>query len=88
MAAGTYTIGTSGNFPTIDSAFKKLSADGVAGAVILELTNTLYTAPTDSFGFKLVGPIPGAGPTSRLTIKPAAKKMWSLREVVEQHFIC
>ena len=74
LAAGTYTIGTGGNFPTIDSAFKKLSIDGVAGAVTLELINTLYTAPTDSFGFKLVGPIPGAGPSSRVTIKPAANK--------------
>ena len=25
LAAGTYTVGTGGNFPTIDSAFKKLS---------------------------------------------------------------
>ena len=35
---------------------------------------TLYTAPTDSFGFFLNGPIPGAGPNSRVTIKPAANK--------------
>ncbi len=34
----------------------------------------LYTAPTDSFGFKLNGPIPGAGPNSRVTIKPAENK--------------
>ena len=74
LPAGTYTVGTGGYFPTIDSAFKKLSIDGIAGAVTLELINTLYTAPTDSFGFKLVGPIPGAGPTSRVTIKPAANK--------------
>ena len=51
LAAGTYTIGTGGYFPTIDSAFKKLSIDGIAGAVTLELINTLYVAPTDSFGF-------------------------------------
>lgn len=74
LAAGTYTVGTGGYFPTIDSAFKKLSADGVAGAVTLELINTLYVAPTDTFGFKLVAPIPGAGPNSRVTIKPAANK--------------
>ena len=74
LPSGTYSVGTGGNFPTIDSAFKKLSADGVAGAVTLELINTLYTAPTDSFGFKLYGPIPGAGPSSRVTIKPAANK--------------
>ena len=74
LAPGTYTIGTSGYFPTIDSAFKKLSTDGVAGAVTLELINTLYVAPTDSFGFNLIGPIPGAGQNSRVTIKPAANK--------------
>jgi len=74
LAAGTYTIGTGGNFPTIDSAFKKLSIDGVAGAVTLELINTLYVAPTDTFGFFLNGPIPGAGPNSRVILKPAANK--------------
>ena len=33
LAAGTYTVGTGGYFPTIDSAFKKLSVDGIAGAL-------------------------------------------------------
>ena len=51
LAAGTYSVGTTGYFPTIDSAFKKLSADGVSGAVTLELINTLYVAPPDTFGF-------------------------------------
>ena len=71
---GTYTIGTGGNFATIQEAFDKLSTDGVAGNVTLELIDNLYTAPTDSFGFKLNGPIPGAGPNSRVTIKPAVDK--------------
>ena len=74
LPAGTYTIGTGGYFPTIDSAFNKLSIDGIAGEVILELTDNLYTAPTDSFGFFLNGPIPGAGPNSRVIIKPAANE--------------
>ena len=51
-----------------------LSTDGVAGNVTLELIDDLYTAPTDSFGFILNGPIPGAGPNSRVTIKPAVNK--------------
>jgi predicted GH43/DUF377 family glycosyl hydrolase len=71
---GTYTIGTGGNFATIQEAFNKLETDGVAGNVTLELVDDLYTAPTDSFGFKLNGPIPGAGPNSRVTIKPAENK--------------
>jgi predicted GH43/DUF377 family glycosyl hydrolase len=74
LAPGTYTVGTGGNFATIQDAFNKLETDGVAGNVTLELTDDLYTAPTDSFGFKLNGPIPGAGPSSRVTIKPAENK--------------
>ncbi len=74
LLPGTYTIGTGGNFATIQEAFNKLETDGVAGNVTLELIDELYTAPTDSFGFKLVGPIPGAGENSRVTIKPAENK--------------
>ncbi|OGU63627.1 MAG: hypothetical protein A2W30_09690 [Ignavibacteria bacterium RBG_16_36_9] len=69
LAAGTYTIGTGGYFPTIDSAFNKLSIDGIAGEVILELVDYLYTAPVAS-SFTLNGPISGTGSTSRVTIKP------------------
>ncbi len=71
LPAGTYSIGTGGYFPTIDSAFRKLSADGIAGGVTLELIDTLYIAPADTFGFRLQGPIAGAGPDSRIVIKPA-----------------
>jgi photosystem II stability/assembly factor-like uncharacterized protein len=74
LPAGTYTIGTGGNFATIQDAFNKLSTDGVAGEVILELIDNLYIAPSDSFGFFLNGPIPGAGPNSRVTITPAQNK--------------
>ena len=74
LPAGTYTVGTGGYFPTIDSAFNKLSIDGIAGEVVLELTDTLYTAPTEIYGFSLNGPIPGAGPNSRVTIRPAENK--------------
>jgi hypothetical protein len=74
LPAGTYSVGTGGDFPTIDSAFNKLSVDGIAGEVILELIDNLYTAPSVQFGFVLNGPIPGAGPNSRVTIKPAENK--------------
>ena len=74
LPAGNYTVGTGGYFPTIDSAFNKLSIDGIAGQVILELTDDLYTAPIDSFGFCLNGPVPGAGPSSTVTIQPASNK--------------
>ena len=74
LPAGTYTIGTVGDFTTIDSAFNKLSIDGISGEVTLELIDTLYIAPTDSFGFFLNGPIPGVGPDSRVIIRPGANK--------------
>ena len=74
LPAGTYTVGVGGYFQTITSAFEKLSIDGIAGEVILELIGNLYAAPNDSFGYKLIGPIPGAGENSRVTIKPALNK--------------
>ena len=74
LPPGTYTIGTGGNFATIQDAFDKLSTDGVAGNVTLELIDELYTAPTGQYGYLLNGPIPGAGPNSRVTIKPAENK--------------
>ena len=72
LAPGTYSIGTGGYFPTIDSAFKKLSFDGIAGEIVLELIDELYIAPTTQYGFLLNGRIPGS--SSRVTIRPAANK--------------
>ena len=74
LPPGTYTIGTGGNFATIQEAFNKLETDGIAGNVTLELIDELYTAPTGQYGFSLNGPIPGAGLNSIVTIKPAENK--------------
>ncbi|HEY6627310.1 MAG TPA: hypothetical protein VIZ21_10155, partial [Ignavibacteriaceae bacterium] len=74
LTFGAYSVGTHGFFSSIETVFDKLSTDGIEGAVTLELIDDLYTAPTDSFGFKLNGPIPGVGPNSRVTIKPAENK--------------
>jgi hypothetical protein len=74
LQAGTYSVGSVGSFPTLDSAFNKLSIDGIDGDVILELIDDLYTAPTGQYGFRLNGPIPGTGISGRVTIKPAANK--------------
>ena len=68
LPAGTYTVGTNGDFSTIDSAFNKLSIDGIAGPVTLELIDTFYTAPTNETGFLLNGPIPGANPNNNISI--------------------
>lgn len=69
LAPGTYTIGTGGYFQTIDSAFNKISADGIAGEIVLELIDNLYTAPKTLYGYLLNGPIPGS--SSRVIIRPA-----------------
>jgi hypothetical protein len=79
LLSETYKIGTTGDFPTIDSAFNKLSIDGIAGNVTLELVDTLYTTLSNDYGFFLNGPIPGAGPNSRVIIKPAANKNVTLQ---------
>jgi hypothetical protein len=70
LPAGTYSVGTGSYFPTIDSAFDKLSIDGIAGEVVLELTDAQYNAPAGS-SFILNGPINGASSSSRVTIRPA-----------------
>ena len=72
LPAGTYSVGASGYFTSIGTAFNKLSADGIAGPVTLELIDSLYTATTS--GFVLNGPIPGANRDNRVTIQPAANK--------------
>ena len=61
VSEGAYSVGTNGFFPSVQTIFNKLETDGVAGNVTLELIDELYTAPTDSFGFTIDGPIPGAG---------------------------
>ena len=72
LPAGSYTVGTTGYFPTLDSAFRRLSGGGILGPVTLLLIDTLFlTTPATSGRFALVGPISGAGPSSRITIRPA-----------------
>ncbi|MCU0414098.1 MAG: hypothetical protein MUE91_06830 [Ignavibacteriaceae bacterium] len=72
LQAGTYSVGTVGYFPTLDSAFNRLSIDGIEGDVTLELIDDLYSASGSKYGFRLNGPIPGADENSRVTIRPAS----------------
>ena len=74
LAAGTYTVGNGGDYATLQSAFDKLSTDGVAGQVIFELINSVYVAPMVDYGFLLNGPIPGASLSNKVIIRPAANK--------------
>ena len=113
--SGTYTVGTGGSFPTLDSAFAALSNLGVTGPVTFSLIDSVYhpvgggglngDAPVlqgqvtaqlgpldlpasqtavpgvqreqsndgmDLVGqIDIVGPIPGASETNRITVRPA-----------------
>ena len=73
LPAGTYTVGTGGYFPTLDSAYRRLMGGGILDAVTLMLTDPLYIAPpgADSGAFFLAGPIAGADSAHRITIRPA-----------------
>jgi hypothetical protein len=71
LPAGSYNVGTGQYFETLDDAFIRLSNGGILGPVILLLTDTLYEASSFNNGsFRLVGPIAGAGRSSRITIRP------------------
>jgi photosystem II stability/assembly factor-like uncharacterized protein len=115
LPAGSYSVGAGGYFPTLDSAFRKLSVDGIAGAVTLNLTDSVYAIPgqprrtirenapqyetvngkrealiqINPYEYEredaptialqtLAGPIIGAGPSNRITIRPAAGRSVTL----------
>ena len=70
--AGEYTIGKTGTFTSLESAFATMTSNGIRGAVTLMLTDTLYDITKEASGsLKMTGPISGAGPASRITIRPA-----------------
>jgi hypothetical protein len=77
LPAGAYTVGQTGWFPTIDSAFAKLTRDGILGGVTLTLIDTLYQAQPGR-RFEL-GQVAGAGPSARVTIRPAVNTGVTIR---------
>ena len=77
LPAGVYTVGQTGFFPTIDSAFSKLTRDGILGGVTLTLIDTLYRAQPGR-RFEL-GQVAGSGPNARVTIRPAVNTRVTIR---------
>ena len=69
LPGGVYTVGQTGWFPTIDSAFSKITRDGILGNVSLTLIDTIYQA-RPGHRFEL-GQIAGAGPNAGVAIRPA-----------------
>ncbi len=71
LPTGTYTVGSGGYFGTITSALSTLNSSGVAGPVVLSLTDPNYVAPGETFPLT-INAIPGASATNTVTISPAA----------------
>lgn len=67
IAAGTYTIGTTGTYTSLTAALADLQY-GVCGPVIFEL-QTSYTSTGETFPLT-IGNIPGASATNKIIIRP------------------
>ncbi|MBK8150282.1 MAG: InlB B-repeat-containing protein [Acidobacteria bacterium] len=65
--AGTYTVGSGGNYPTLTAALSALNSLGVSGATTLSLTDATYTETLPL----TINSVPGASSTNRITIQPA-----------------
>ncbi|MCK6611868.1 MAG: hypothetical protein L6Q78_12615, partial [Bacteroidia bacterium] len=68
--AGTYTVGTGGNFTTITEAVNNLNLRGVSAAVVFELTDALYSTG-ETFPIVLSN-YTGISASNTVTILPAA----------------
>jgi hypothetical protein len=68
VLSGTYTVGSGGNFPTIEAAIAALKCGGVNGPVILSLTDASYTIGSA----QTLTQITGTSATNTITFKPAS----------------
>jgi hypothetical protein len=68
--SGTRTVGPTGNYSSLGAAFADLAANGVNGAVTLELQST-YLSSVETFPV-LASAIPGSSGTNTITVRPAA----------------
>ncbi|MFN8178070.1 MAG: T9SS type A sorting domain-containing protein [bacterium] len=69
VAAGTYTVGSGGAYPSLTEAVADLNQRGVSGAVLLSLIDATYDRTNNIFPI-LIGPIAGTSATNTVTIKP------------------
>ncbi len=67
--AGTYTVGVTGNYPTLTAAVAAFNAGCATGAVIFELIDANY--PSEPLFPIVINQIPNAS-TNTLTIRPSA----------------
>ncbi|MES2560120.1 MAG: T9SS type A sorting domain-containing protein [Bacteroidota bacterium] len=69
--SGTYTIGATGDFPTITEAATVLNSAGVSGPVTFNLIDNLYTTSTGEVFPITFNNITGTSSTNTITFKPA-----------------
>lgn len=72
LAAGTYTVGTGGNYPTLTAAVNAYNNSCLGGPIVFSLTGSSYSAANgETFPINIVENT-SASPTNTLTIKPAS----------------
>lgn len=64
--AGTYTIGATGDYPTINSAVADLMLNGVSAPVVFEFIDAVLIDSQVT-----IGSVPGADETNTITFKPS-----------------
>lgn len=75
IAAGTYTVGVSGNYYSLSEAIADLNHRGIAGPVTLSLLDANYDvtpANGDNFFPMLLGPVTGVSATDTILIAPVS----------------
>src|SRR6056300_1340089 len=65
LASGTYSVGPTGDFATMDSVISTLNVCGIAGAVTFELQNGSFTGGT-------IGAVSGVSSTNTITFSGAS----------------
>ena len=73
LAAGTYTAGSTGAYPNLSEAIADLNHRGVAGPVVISLTDALYNNAVgggDNWFPIVVGSVAGTSPVNTVLIQP------------------
>ncbi|PJA96806.1 MAG: hypothetical protein CO129_04565 [Ignavibacteriales bacterium CG_4_9_14_3_um_filter_34_10] len=68
--SGTYTVGSGGNYTTIEDAITALNSNGVSGPVVFSLTDATYSETGANLVINVTTNAPTA--TNTVTFKPAA----------------
>jgi hypothetical protein len=67
--SGTYTVGASGNYPTLTAAVAAANANGLCGPTVFSLTDATYSG-SETFPIT-INQLVGSSSTNTLTISPA-----------------